>query len=126
MPFFKTTHNILVDHGEHFDSNWMDSDTLKLPPNPKWDYKRELQIEDVDIWEVVYEIDSVGVYAAWAPHAEYYLVKTPWSLIQQGQQPIWTFYGPKASDRVRAKLAEWGIVIPVQQNWVNDEDMWLY
>ena len=52
---FRSTQNIFSDLGEIFEPNWMDSDKIVLPPNPKWDYSRPLQIEDVDIWEVIWE-----------------------------------------------------------------------
>ena len=57
MPFFKSTHNILVkvDEDEVFNENWMDSDSVVTPPTRKWSYDRDMQIEDVDIWEVLYE-----------------------------------------------------------------------
>ena len=62
MPFFKTTNNIVTDHGEHFDENWMDSDTLILPPKDEWTYDRELTIDDIDLWEVIFE-DHFGISA---------------------------------------------------------------
>jgi hypothetical protein len=76
---FKTTQNIFKDFGEHFDPNWMDSDSLILPPKKEWDYKRPMQIEDVDLWEVIYEQGgSVGVYAAYNPFAEFYMIRVGW------------------------------------------------
>jgi len=124
MPFFRTTTNILVDQGEYFDKNWMDSDKLILPPNSPWDYKREMQIEDVDLWEVVYE-DIISVYAAWSPYAEFYMMKPSYQAISQGHQ-IATFYGPKASDRLYARMKELGVHLPLQKNWVENDQMWLY
>lgn len=123
MPFFKTTKNILVDHGEYFESKWMDSNELVLPPTAPWDYKRELTIEDVDIWEVIFETSPVSVYGAWAPHAEFYLIK----LMLPNQQPsIETVYGPKASDRVAARLKDFGITLPKTQVWVEHDELWLH
>jgi hypothetical protein len=123
MPFFKTTTNILVDHGEYFESKWMDSNKLTLPPTTPWDYQKELTIEDVDIWEVIFENGPVAVYGAWAPYAEFYLVKT----ILANQQPnLETFYGPKASDRVAIRLKELGILLPKTQLWVENDELWLH
>jgi hypothetical protein len=123
MPFFKTTKNILVDNGEYFESKWMDSDTLILPPSTPWDYQRELTIEDVDLWEVVFESGPIAVYGSWAPYAEFYLVK----LLSPNQQPIIeTFYGPKASDRAASRLKEMGISLPKTQLWVENDDLWLH
>ena len=41
MPFWRTTANIFTDLGEHFDENWMNSNTLVTPPQTQWDYKRK-------------------------------------------------------------------------------------
>jgi hypothetical protein len=126
VPFFKTTHNILVDGGEHFDPNWMDSDSLVLPPKTNWDYSRELQIEDIDIWEVVYQQGGgLGIYAAWSPYAEFYLVRVGWKLESKGHG-LETYYGPGASDKVYKRAKELGIDLVKNKHWVEPEDMWLY
>ena len=125
MPFFKTTFNIVKDNGEHFDPNWMDSDTIVLPPHVKWDYVREMQIEDVDLWEVIFEVGSVGLYAAWQPYAEFYLVKPPWELLEKGWG-LETYYGPEAAKRAENRLKELGIDLPKHNVWVEPEDLWLY
>ncbi len=77
MPQFRTTYNILTksDEDELFDPNWMDSDKIILPPRVEWDYSRELQIEDVNIWEIIYQQGGgIGLYAAWDPFAEFYML----------------------------------------------------
>ena len=125
MPFFKTTENIVKDNGEYFDSNWMDSDSIILPPSQPWDYKREMQIEDVDLWEVIYEIGSVGVYAAWQPHAEFYMIKPPWQWLEHGWG-LETYYGKLASEQTFQRMLEFGVKIPKHKYWVDKEDMWLY
>lgn len=125
MPFFRTTDNILKDQKEFFDPNWMDSDKLILPPSQPWTYDREMQIEDVDIWEVIYEIGSVGVYAAWQPHAEFYMVKPPADWLQKGWG-LETYYGKLASERTYTRMLEFGIHIPKHSYWVENDDMWLY
>ena len=125
MPFFKTTENIIKDNQEYFDSNWMDSDKVILPPSQPWDYKRDMQIEDVDIWEVIYEIGTVGVYAAWQPHAEFYMIKPPWDWLEKGWG-LETYYGKLASEQVYHRMSEFGIKIPKHKYWVENEDMWLY
>jgi hypothetical protein len=123
MPFFKTTYNIYTDQGEYFDPNWMDSNKLVLPPKTNWDYKREMKIEDVNLWELVYEVDSVGVYAAWDPYAEFYLVKPPhW----QHHLGFETYYGKGALKQVKKRMKELGLPIPKITHWVESEDMWLY
>lgn len=99
MPRFKTTSNILKDNNEYFDDNWMDSNKLELPPNPRWDNKKELQVEDIDIWEVISEQGGPnGVYAAWCPYAEFYMI------VNNGKIDS-TYYG-EGSDKHAAKRAD--------------------
>tara|TARA_B110000503_G_C7169319_1_gene423531 strand:- start:5778 stop:6170 length:393 start_codon:yes stop_codon:yes gene_type:complete len=125
MPFFKTTVNIVKDNDEYFDPNWMDSDTLKLPPNQKWSYDRELQIEDIDIWEVLHEVGSLGLYAAWHPYAEFYLFKPPFDMVEKGWG-METYYGPMAAERAAARLKDFGITLPRHQVWVEPDELWLH
>jgi hypothetical protein len=118
---FKTTYNIFNDQKEYFNPNWMDSDTVILPPNPPWDYSRELQLEDVDIWEVVWEgAGNWGVYASWSPYAEFYLV------CKGLEGGIETFYGKKANEKVFKRMKELNIEVTKKSLWVEDSNMWLY
>jgi len=144
MPLFKSTHNILrvQDENEVFDPNWMDSDKLVLPPTKEWDYKREMTIEDVDIWEILFEgSPAKGVYAAWAPYAEFYMVCTgpdykqdpyTWKDHYSGDirwtwnRQIQTFYGPGAQKKVIQLCKEADIPLHIFETWVDDKDLWLY
>ena len=105
----------------YFDDNWMDSDTIVTPPNKPWDYSRELTIEDVDLWEIIWESSQAGVYAAWNPHAEFYLITTPYE-----KQTVDTYYGAGAQVQVQNKLKELNAYVPANPIWVDPEDMWLY
>lgn len=99
MPRFKSTQNILKDNLEVYDDNWSDKPFLELPPHPKWDDKRPLQVEDIDIWEVISEMSGpTGIYAAWMPYAEFYMI------VKQGKIDS-TYYGIN-SDKYAAKRAE--------------------
>ena len=124
MPFFKTTANIFIDNGEYFDPNWMDSDTLILPPKLPWDYKKEMQIEDIDLWELIYEGSYCCVYAAWNPYAEFYLVLGPYDM--KNNREIMTFYGKQAQVSLKSYLKKYRINLPQNSIWVDVEDMWLY
>jgi hypothetical protein len=138
MPFFKSTYNILTkqDENEVFNVNWMDSDKLVLPPNPPWDYSRELTVEDVDIWEVIYEASGGwGVYAAWCPHAEFYLITTGIDYrndpkiidgFQYWNRNFETFYGPGAQHKVQKRMKELNIPFSINKYWVEDDQLWLY
>jgi len=133
MPLFKTTHNILGprDQDELFDRNHLDRNTPWLPASKEWDYSREMQIEDVDIWEILYEAGhGIGVYASYSPFAEFYMVTTGWLPLQQGQRYndkiIETYYGPGAQQKVYKRSKELGIDLCLYKTWVADDEMWLY
>ena len=129
MAFFKSTYNILVrpDMDEVFNENDMNNpNSLGVPPKKDWDYARELQIEDVDIWEVLYERGGGhGVYASWSPYAEFYMIRTGFvsDIIGVG---IETYYGPTAEKQVYKRATELGMGLVLNQIWVEPEDMWLY
>jgi len=127
MPIFKTTKDIFKTpwEDELFDENWMDSDKLVLPPKLNWDYARELQIEDVDIWEVIYQQGGgVGVYASWSPYAEFYLITLPF--FKYRENGFETYYGPGAQEAVQIRMRELNIPFSLNEVWVENEDMWLY
>lgn len=137
MPVFRTTKQIFKKQGEAGGNvstdNWMDSPLLKdlTPPKKDWDYKRELHIEDVDLWEVIFERAGLFVpgaegkenreclYAAWNPYAEFYL-------LLHGED-LETYYGPGALKRLGERMDELNIQYTVNQDfWVEPEKMWLY
>ena len=141
IPVFKTTEQIMKGLAEEvFDPNWLDSDTLVLPPKEPWDYQREMQIEDVNIWEQVMNPWALAVYAAWDPYAEFYLIRFDqnynwdgWT--EPGVPPMFnfeTYYGAGAHNEVIKRIQELGkvydaIKVPKLNNlWVKPEDMWLY
>ena len=123
---WKSTHNIFTDFQEVFDENWMSYDKVQTPPRPDWDYSRELKIEDVDIWEVIYEQGGgVGVYASWCPYAEFYLIRTGWRNEASGNA-IETYYGAGSAQAVQKRAKELNIPLYENKMWVEPEDMWLY
>lgn len=123
---FRTTANIFVDYGEYFDPNWMDSDTVVLPPKRDWNYKREMVLEDVDIWEVIWEAGgSWGVYASWSPYAEFYMIRTGTDRELSGMSPEF-YYGKGAQKQVQKRAKELNIPLYPKPMWVDEENMWLY
>lgn len=126
MPFFKTGKDILFG-GEFFDENWMDSNKLVLPPKVDWDYSRPLKFEDVDIWEVIAEPWDIGVYAAWNPYAEFYVVVNGrYNGWQNPHLDIEEYYGPGAQIKIQKRLKELNILVALNDYWVDEKDMWLY
>lgn len=102
MPRWKTTQNLLSvkNDGEFYDDNWMNYDRIwQYMPEPiPWDGNREIRFEDVDIWEVILEESGpLGVYAAWQPYAEYYVVMRHWTIVEE-------FVGYMANERLEQYL----------------------
>lgn len=133
MPQFRSTRDIFVtpDQDEVFDPNWMDSDKLILPPKADWDYAREMQTEDVDIWEVIHESGVFSLYASWSPYAEFYLflykdMFTPRKWGERIVPTVQTFYGANASNEVYRLAKDVGIQLTLYTHWVEPENMWLY
>lgn len=134
MAYFKTTYNILkvVDENELDNFYQTDSNTPWMPPTTDWDYSREMQIEDVDVWEVLFEASGgIGVYVSWAPYAEFYLISTGWkpktsSTQLYNDKILETYYGPGAQQQVFARAKQLNIPLSVENVWVDNQDMWLY
>jgi hypothetical protein len=114
----------------------MDSDQVVIPPTQKWSYDREMQIEDVDIWEVVYEQGGgVGVYASWAPYAEFYMITTGGDFRNKpriingfpySHRAVETYYGPTAQKQVVERAKTLGIKLTFNQVWIDPDDVRLY
>ena len=123
---FKTTNNIFNDYHEYFDINWMDSDKIILPPKTEWNYQRPMKIEDVDLWEIITESGGgSGVYAAYDPYAEFYMIKPGWFLEKNGFG-VELYYGPGSMKKVMIRMSELNIPYSVRKEVVEPEDMWLY
>jgi len=120
MPFYKTLANITTDHGEHFDANWLDSEEIVLPPKETWTYDREMIIEDVDLWEVIVEA-QFGIYAAYSPHAEFYMI-FPFYWMKDRGHDIETFYGSDAASRCFLRAKELGIDLQLHDYYYDTDE----
>lgn len=133
MPIFRGNRDIFKtpDQDEVFNTNWMDSDKLVLPPSPAWDYHRAMTIDDVDIWEqIYYESGGLALYAAYCPFAEFYLI-TKRGIVDSHFNDytgdhIETFYGVDSGRQAYLRATELGMAIHVNTAWVDDQDLWLY
>lgn len=110
MPRWKTTEQIVGyrKHSEVFDENWMNYDRIfQYMPEPiPWTEIRPPRIEEIDIWEVITEMSGpIGVYAAWQPYAELYIVTSGWRIIQE-------FSGWNANKRLEEYLIQNNIPYP--------------
>jgi len=129
MHQYKSTFNILTrpDEDEVFETKWMDYPWISDPPTKDWDYKREMKIEDVDVWEVLAEHSGgIGVYAAWAPYAEFYMVTTGFKPRTIMDRKIETYYGPGSQDKVFKRAKELGLDLKVHSTWVENESVWQF
>jgi len=110
MPRWKATEHIINLHkdGEVFDENWMNYDSIfqYMPKPTSWTEQRPPRVDEVDIWEVITEMSGpVGVYAAWQPHAELYIVTHRWKIVEE-------FSGWNANKRLENFLIANGIPYP--------------
>jgi hypothetical protein len=123
MSVFKTTSEIL-------DTPWqyeVVTPTLGniVPDNSHWHYIREIEIEDVKIWEqIYYKGGHVGIYAAWDPYAEFYIIV--YNLFIDVPGGIKTFYGPTARSQVEKHAKQLGINLAENKIWVDEINSWQY
>lgn len=122
---FKSANNVF-GISEYFDPNWMDTESgIIVPPKDEWDYSRELKVEDVDIWEIIYESTDISVFAAWSPYAELYLIRPGYTLYACGIREE-VYYGVGAQQKIQQRMTELNIPFSIQQVWVDPDKMWLY
>lgn len=110
MPRWKATEQIINLHkqGEVFDPDWMNYDSIfqYMPEPTPWTEDRPPRVDEVDVWEVISEMSGpVGVYAAWQPHAELYVVTRGWRIVQE-------FSGWEANRRLEKYLQANNIPYP--------------
>ena len=117
MPIFKSTQEIL-------ENPWVNvygsrtANTTGLPCRNEWDYRFPLEINDVHIWEQVYfQEGNLGIYAAWDPFAEFFIVT--YNMFLNTPYGIKTFYGPTASQEVYNLARELGIELSFKNVWTS-------
>jgi hypothetical protein len=70
------------------------------PPIIKWNSKRDIRFEEIDLWEVITEMTGpIGVYAAYMPYAEYYIVTNRRKIVAE-------FVGWNANKRLEEYLIQ--------------------
>lgn len=113
MPRWKATEQIinLARDGEVFDENWMNYDSIfqYMPAATPWNEKRAPRVDEIYIWEVISEASNgngfIGVYGAWQPYAELYVVTHKWRIVQE-------FSGWRANQRLEKFLVKHQIPYP--------------
>jgi hypothetical protein len=110
MLVTRSTHEIL-------NNPWNDISPSVIVPSqlPKL-YEKNLDFNDVVMWEeIFYQGGNIGVYAAWSPYAEFYIIVH--NLFLKDQNLIEKFYGDNALHNLLKRLQEFEIEIPVKQKW---------
>ena len=110
MPRWKVTEQLLnlSKDGEVFDENWMNYNSIfqYMPTPVPWSETRPPRVDEINIWEVIVEMTGpLGVYAAWQPHAELYVVTHRWRIVQE-------FSGWNANKRLEEFLIAHNIPYP--------------
>jgi thiol-disulfide isomerase/thioredoxin len=99
-------HNFDKNYCQHISSN-----NLQTTADPS--------IADIEIWEeIYYEPGIIGVYAAWDPYCEFYLVYYP--ILSETNFHSLTFLGVDASDKVQKLLAKYDIQLVTYNIWIDE------
>jgi hypothetical protein len=130
MPQFRTTADIFTNiaRNEIYDDPSFDPERTPIPWFKEWDYKRELRLEDVDIWEVIAEASGgKGLYASHLPYAEFYLLTTGLDTAVEYRKPFFeTFYGANAQLKAAKAAINIGLKISFFNTWIPPHEAWLF
>jgi hypothetical protein len=113
MPIFKTTQEI-------FSTEWRDPKSFNMTPPTTYDWNldRKITISDVERWEQIYHsFGDVGIYAAWRPKAEFYIVVH--DLLLDNKNSVREFHGNNAVDDVLDYARSCGITLQNQLIWID-------
>jgi hypothetical protein len=118
--FFKTTADIFNTPSvvyEDYASKGI------LPPTSNWTYERELTIEEVDLWEIVYDLPCyLSVYASYCPYANFFLL-VPGVYMKEKMSDIETYYGIDAQKRVYLRCKQLGINLELNDVYIDEKFM---
>jgi hypothetical protein len=126
MTVFKTT-------AEIFNTPWDNSfnavpyagSIASHPLRTDWLYSYgEPKLSDIEVWEqIYYQGGHVGVYAAWNPYVEFYMIT--YNLFMHESVGIKTFYGKNAGSEVLRHAKMLGVDLPLNTIPVREEESWL-
>jgi hypothetical protein len=81
-----------------------------LPTSTQWAENREITVNDVILWEqLYYEPGNIGVYAAYNPYAEFYLIT--FNLFLNSDARFEEFVGDDAAQKCYDRAVELGIYL---------------
>ena len=98
-----------------FQSIWEIKNPFISVDSPNdWDYTQNPKISDIRYWEIVHFIPgSIGVYAAYDPYIEYYMIYH--NLLKTYE----LFYGYNAGLECKQKLKKYDILLDLNVSWSN-------
>jgi hypothetical protein len=112
---FKKTQEILNDNSLNVLK--VKNQSTKLPAQLDWDYTRKATLKDIVLWEEIYrQPGNIGIYAAWSPYVEFYIIV--YELFLGTGYEIETFYGSKAAEDIFKKAKSLGILLEVQKIYI--------
>jgi hypothetical protein len=110
MPRFKTKYNVFENNEELYSEAIANENGIYIPETWDWDGASQVSVDDVIIWECLFEkTGPSGIYAAWAPYEEFYIVTDRRSVVKE-------FFGPSAKELLNEYCVAEGIPTPVRYN----------
>ena len=110
MPRFKTKYNVFENNEELYSEAIANENGIYIPETWDWDGPSQLSVDDVIIWECLFEkTGPSGIYAAWAPYEEFYIVTDRRSVVKE-------FFGPSAKELLNEYCVAEGIPTLVRYN----------
>ena len=117
MAIFKTTSEILTSVWDNKCEEITDPSDFPKRVTYQGNYN-SLKLEDIETWEEIYfEEGNIGVYAAWSPYVEFYIIT--YNLFLDTRYGIKVFKGPSASESVIQELKKYNIQLPTNRIWVD-------
>ena len=111
---FKTNKQILETAWDHR----IRVGSSTLPHKELWNSDTDIDVNDVLMWEqLYYQEGHVGIYAAWNPYNEFYIIVH--NLFLDSPVGIEKFRGFDASEQVYSRAAELGIELPASDKWIS-------
>jgi hypothetical protein len=110
MPRFKTKYNVFENNDELYSEAIAKENGIYIPETWDWNEPSHIAIDDVVIWECLFEQSGLsGIYAAWAPYEELYIVTKHRVVVKE-------FFGPSAKELVDKYCVANSIPVPVRYN----------
>lgn len=90
-----------------------------------WDYSKPATLSDVVLWEELYfRQGDVGIYAAYSPYIEYYIIV--FNLFANINEGIEEFYGAGSNKKVWERAKKLGIELATEKTWIPKKELHLY